>query len=576
MKFIYKFLMVACVLGMTFSCTSFELDLLENPNNVAPENASLNDLYNSVQLGFRDVFASAQGTTGAAARMYHAGGGTYIEFAPPEAFNGLWINAYSGGNGVNPNPGLFTDVEALLAIAEEAGFDIHAGTAKIMKAYTMLTLVDVFGDVPYSEALQGTDVISPSTDPGESVYDAAFALLDEAITQLEAATSGAPSYEGFYGGSAANWIKAANSIKLKAALNKGDAGTINSLVSSGNIITDASEDFQFEYGNQRNNPNSRHPFYNSHYEVGDGAYISNYYMWLLVGDKVDSDGNAIIDPRRRYYFYRKVEFADQQDQTTYGCQWSVFPDQSFKPAHWEATSPNIPYCVIPGTGYSGRDHLNPQGIPPDGPIRTSYGLYPGGGQFDYDQYLDTRQQGTTGGLGQGIWPILISPMVDLMRAEAALTLGTNDDARELLEKGIRGSIEKAVSFESLVESTMSSIVEIRGEEFPVRETFGTSDEDIDSYVEKVLALYDNANDDGKLDLVVKEMMIASWGNGIEAYNLYRRTGKPNNMQPGLESAFGDFPRTFLYPAISTTRNAKISQKSFNDNTFWMDGSLDLY
>ena len=567
MKLIYKLLMVIGVFSFTFSCTSFELDLLENPNAIAPENASLNDLYNNIQLTFRNVYSSAQGTTGAAARMYHAGGGTYEDFAIPEAFDGLWINAYSN---------LFPDVDALEAIASEQGFDLHSGTAKIMKAYTMLTLVDVLGDVPFSEALQGTDVISPSTDSGSSVYDAALSLLDEAIGQLEGNEAAGPTYEGFYSGSTDNWIKAANSMKLKAALNKGDAGTINSLVSGGNIIDEASEDFQFNYGSQRTNPGSRHPFYNSHYEQGDGAYISNYYMWLLVGDKVDAEGNTINDPRRRYYFTRKVEKADEQDQTTYSCHFSIFPDQEAKPAHWDATSPNVPYCILPGTGYSGRDHLNPDGIPPDGPIRTSYGLYPGGGEFDYDQFEDTRNLGTTGGMGEGIWPILISPMVDLMRAEAALTLGTNDDAREMLENGVRASIEKAVSFESLVPGTMSKEIEIRDEIFTVEELYGVTEEDIDNYVSQVLALYDAANDDGKLDLVAKEMMIASWGNGLEAYNLYRRTGKPNNVQPALEASYGQFPRSFLYPAISVTRNASISQKDLSTDVFWMDSSIDLY
>ncbi|WP_235296892.1 SusD/RagB family nutrient-binding outer membrane lipoprotein [Portibacter marinus] len=568
MKLIYKMLMVIGIFAFTSACTSFELDLLENPNAVAPENASLNDLYNNIQLTFRNVFAGAQGSTGGAARMYHVGGGTYENFATPETFDGLWINAYSN---------LFPDVEALEAISEGQNFNIHTGSAKIFKAYTLLTLVDIFGDVPLSEALQGTDVISPSTDPGSSVYDAALSLLDEAIAELDGTNAASPRYEGFYGGDNDNWIKAANSIKLKAALNKGDAGAINSLVSGGNIIDEASEDFQFNYGSQRNNPNSRHPFYNSHYEQGDGAYMSNYYMWLLAGDKVDLNDMPIIDPRIRYYFYRKVDDAEGQDLTTYGCHYSVEPVQSAKPAHWEATSPNVPYCVIPNSGYSGRDHLNPQGIPPDGNIRTSYGLYPGGGQFDDDEFDDTRQLGTTGGMGQGIWPILISPMVDLMRAEAALTLGTNDDARELLEKGMRASIAKAVSFESLVPGTMGSSVTLRdGSEGTIKELFGTNDEDIDNYVEKVLAIYDAADADGKLDLVAKEMMIASWGNGLEAYNLYRRTGKPNNMQPALEAAFGQFPRTFLYPAINVTRNASVSQKELGDNTFWMDSSIDLY
>lgn len=562
------FLLIILALGVTTACENTDLNLLDNPNAVTPENASLNDLYNQIQLTFSGVYSSSQGTLGATARMYHAGGATYEAFADAETFNGLWLSVYSQ---------LLPDVDALLAIAEPVNLDVHAGTAKIMKAYSLVLLADVFGAAPVSEALQGTDIISPSNDSGEEIYAMSTALLDEAIAQLSSTNAAAPTYEDFYNGDTDSWIKFANTIKLRMALNTKDASTINSLVSSGQIISDASDDFTFKFGNTRTNPGSRHPFYNSHYEQADGAYLSTYYMWLLAGEKVNANGITVTDPRIRYYFYRKVDDAAAQDQTTYGCQNSTFPDQDQKPSHWDAISPDLPYCIVPGTGYSGRDHLNPQGIPPDGPIRTSYGLYPGGGQFDDNTFDDTRNLGTTGGLGQGIWPIMLSSMTDLLRAEAALTLNTSDDARALLESGIRKSVAKVVGFEGLVPTTMSQSVTLRdGSSGTIKELFGTDQSDIDSYVTEVLALYDAADADGKLDIVVKEMMIASWGNGIEAYNLYRRTGKPNNLQPALEADSGNFPRTFLFPAIHTTRNANASQGSFNDRVFWDDGSIDLY
>ena len=124
---------------------------------------------------------------------------------------------------------------------------------------------------------------------------------------------------------------------------------------------------------------------------------------------------------------------------------------------------------------------------------------------------------------------------------------------------------------------MSREVEIRGGGTgTVRDLFGATDERIENYVTAVLALFDATDADGQLDLVAKELMIAAWGNGLEAYNLYRRTGKPNNMQPSIEPSFGEYPRTFLFPGISVTRNANVTQKSFSDRVFWDDGSVDLY
>lgn len=568
MKLINKLFLIALVLGFAMSCENTRLDLLENPNAVTPENASLNDLYNSVQLQFRNTYNSAQGVPGGVSRMYHVGVGDFVyENSINEAtFNGLWNNVYAN---------LLPDIDALINLADPNGFDIHAGSAKIMKAYALMVMVDIFGDVPNSEALQGTDIISPASDPGSSVYADAIVLIDEAIAQLSGTNAARPAFDSFYSGSAAGWIKFGNTLKLRAALNTGDAGAINSLVSGGNIITSADADATFKYGNTRTNPNSRHPFYNNHYEIGDGNYLSNYYMWMFIGEQEDVDGIDIVDPRANYYFYRKIEDAAAQDQTTYGCNESIFPDQASAPAHWENFADELPYCIVPGTGYSGRDHLNGQGIPPDGPIRTSYGLYPGGGQFDDASYQDTRQNGSSGGLGQGILPVMISPMVHLMRAEAALTLGTNDDARAMLEEGIRASFAKAESFESLVASTVNATVEVRGVEINIKEVYGITPDKVDSYVGKILALYDAGDADTKLDLVIKEQYKASWGNGLEAYNAYRRTGMPRGIQPGLEADFGTFPNTMLYPADHVTRNANVTQRNFSDRVFWAP-SIDLY
>ncbi len=573
MKFINKILLVALIFSLG-ACEMTELDLLENPNAPLPANANVNDLYNNIQLEFRNIYSGAQGQPGALARMYHAGDFTYIAVTGPTDLNGTWFNVYAD---------LFPDIDALLELTDERGLDIHAGSAKIMKAYSLMVLVDLLDDVPLSEALEGTDIISPKSDEGTAVYDAALALLDEAIAQLDGTSAPPPAVDNYYGGDAAKWLALANTLKLRAALNKrlidpsGSASIFNSIVDQP-IIDETSEDFQFNYGNQRVNPNSRHPFYQSHYEIGDGAYLSNYFMWKLRADKQDANGNVVIDPRIRFYFYRKVDDAANQDATTYSCNWSVLPDQAAKPDWYDQVDSRIPYCYASEDGYIGRDHMNGQGIPPDGPIRTSYGLYPGGGQFDDDSFQDTRQRGTTGGLGQGIWPMMLASFTDFMRAEAALTLDTKDDARALLESGIRKSIDKVISFKSLVPTKMSEPRELRsGEEGTVEELFVATQEDIDAYVDLVLANYDAAgSNDERLNIVINEYYIAAWGNGLEAYNMWRRTGLPANMAPALDATPGPFPRSLFYPNVHIDRNANATQKELTDRVFWDDGSTDLY
>ncbi|MEZ4852054.1 MAG: SusD/RagB family nutrient-binding outer membrane lipoprotein [Bacteroidia bacterium] len=90
-----------------------------------------------------------------------------------------------------------------------------------------------------------------------------------------------------------------------------------------------------------------------------------------------------------------------------------------------------------------------------------------------------------------------------------------------------------------------------------------------SYITYVLDAYDATADEGeKLDIITKEFYIAAWGNGLEAYNMIRRTGKPANLQPGIETSVGDFIRSAIYPAVHVNLNANVQQKSVTEQVFW--------
>lgn len=570
MKFINKLLIVAMLLVFA-ACEDTEFDLLDNPNAATPDQANPDDLFVSVQGSFDGIFQGAWATGAAPTRMVsNTGGFTYLDLFGPPTFNGIWYNAYAA---------LFPDIDAIVSIADERGLDIHAGAAKILKAYAMVTLVDWFGNVPFSEAGQGAANLSPRADSGADIYAAAESLLDEAIAQLTDTKAAAPRGDIVYDGDPVKWIKAANTIKLKMYLTTrlvdGSAGSkIDAIIAGGNFITDAADDFQGNYGNQRTNPNSRHPFYNNAYENDDGTYMSNYYMWLLAGEKLDENDRVVFDPRRRFYFYRQTPDAFGQDVNIYSCFFSETNDQeqleNEKPDHYLAVDPRMPYCVLEN-GYYGRDHMNGSGIPPDGPVRTVYGLYPGGGLFDDDTFEFTQNQGVDGGLGEGISPYLLSSYVDFMRAEAALTLGTSDDPREMLASGIKKSMDKVVSFTSLVPGQMSRTVvdPVTGEENTIEDIFVPSDSTVQSYIDFVLGQYDAAaDDDERLNVIIKEYHIALFGNGIEPYNNYRRTGKPVDMQPALEPSAGDFIRSHFYPNNYVDLNQNASQKNLVDQVFW--------
>lgn len=76
--------------------------------------------------------------------------------------------------------------------------------------------------------------------------------------------------------------------------------------------------------------------------------------------------------------------------------------------------------------------------------------------------------------------------------------------------------------------------------------------------------------------VAREYWIALFGNGIEAYNLYRRTGLPTGMQPTQNPQPGPFPRIFYYPANAANLNSNIQQRTaLNEKVFWDTNTSNL-
>ena len=91
------------------------------------------------------------------------------------------------------------------------------GPARVMKALIFQELVDVYGNIPYTQALKAIGNLSPKFDDQKVVYEDLIKVLDTAITDLRANpfVSGSQSTDIVFGGSTTNWIRFANSLKLR-------------------------------------------------------------------------------------------------------------------------------------------------------------------------------------------------------------------------------------------------------------------------------------------------------------------------------------------------------------------------
>ncbi len=551
------FLLLFTVTALS-SCDKTLDKLLVNPNGPTPESADVDLYLTQAQLSFADFFNTASAFGLQLTRQTQMFGPRYDNAYSPQSYDGLWSAAYTG---------VIKHVNALIPIAEAQKKFIAVGMVKIMKAYTIMTMVDMFGDVPASEANLGEDNLNPKVDPGATAYAGAIALLDGAIVDLAKLSASPGTQDLFYGGSAARWTSLAKSLKLRAliATRLADPAAntkIAALIAAGDLITAGAQDWEFKYSRKGANPNSRHPGYvGNHTGTGAGGFISTYFMWSLAQEK--GQGDAQNDPRTRYYLYRQRTNYAEVSANTINCFGSAFPGHyaTNLANPYTGTPANMPFCLLI-SGFWGRDHGDNSGIPPDGFLRTTVGVYPFGGRFDANQGQNVSVN--FGGQGAGIQPMWQSAFTDFVIAEYQLVLNNNvANARTSMESGIRKSIAKVIGFPATIGYTEA----IPADFLPGA---AVSVARITNYVDKVLAAYNAATTtDARLGIIMKEYYMALWGNGVDAYNMYRRTNKPAFMQYTIEGNPGVFINSHLYPSVFVNRNVNATQKSsVGVQVFW--------
>lgn len=122
-------------------------------------------------------------------------------------FNTPWNNSYAGG---------LYDLKLIEDKAEAAGASAYVGVAKIMTAMYLGVLTDHFGDIPYTDALQGADNLKATFDSQADIYTTIFTLLSEgkdALAQPSTVTPGGDDL--IHGGDLAAWAATADGLRAR-------------------------------------------------------------------------------------------------------------------------------------------------------------------------------------------------------------------------------------------------------------------------------------------------------------------------------------------------------------------------
>jgi len=134
-------------------------------------------------------------------------------------YAGLWSQTYDNLN----------DYNLIQTQGTASGYPYHAAIARIMKVYNFQLLVDEYGDIPYSSALQAGTNITPKYDKAADIYKDFIVQLDGAIADINKAnaTSGTRTVGAediVFGGNMTKWKQFANSLKLRTLLRESQTG----------------------------------------------------------------------------------------------------------------------------------------------------------------------------------------------------------------------------------------------------------------------------------------------------------------------------------------------------------------
>ena len=279
MKTSIKIFLVAVGMFSLTSCDKF-LDVNDNPNKPVNENLGLNTKLpaalvstmnqESGQINQLTAFwAGYSGTTSEATNL----------FFKEKTYNGEAIRGTR--DGIQIWEGSYNTLLYYQLIKEQAqkeGASFYQGIAKIMQAWHFLHLVDLYNNIPFEEALKGTQLLRPKYEDGKTVYQKSLQLISEGINDIKSAgASQTPGKDDvLFGGNKQLWAKFGNTLKLRALLRQSETGNeayiaeeIGKITAEGTGFLGVGENAYINPG-YLNSAGKMNPFWENNYRTAGG------------------------------------------------------------------------------------------------------------------------------------------------------------------------------------------------------------------------------------------------------------------------------------------------------------------
>ena len=306
-KLIYGIPMAAMLIVASTGCRKSQFNINQNVNSVTDSTVTYDVVLPAALHASGTIVGTSWGTIQNWMGFW-ARSGTYAPNVIEETYeittgfgNGIWNSCYDNNY----------DYQIVQVKAGVAGATFYEGIARIMKSHNFMMLVDVYGNVPYSQSLKGGGNPTPGYDLGVNIYKDLFRQLDTAISLIKNsvvsttnANKNIATNDIIFQGNKGKWIRFANTLKLRmmihayavAGIDKAAEMTV--INNEGSGFLGIGEDVMAQPGYASDKPN---PFFTVYKTSVAGAQTANnvYYRANKWGiDYYSYNG----DPRRSRFY----------------------------------------------------------------------------------------------------------------------------------------------------------------------------------------------------------------------------------------------------------------------------------
>lgn len=444
-------------------------------------------------------------------------------------------------------------LSAVTELATNENNMANVAVADILKCVVGAYLTEKYGDIPFSEAMQGrTGNLFPKFDPQKEIYESMFAMLDNAVSILSDPNSkGLPAdHDVLFKGDRTKWLKFANSLKFRLMVHSYEAfkkagkdlsADMQAIASGGNYMSSVTDNAALEFSGV----SDRESWYIETNFGTPNDFTEQKPSKYLIDQMV-----ALDDPRMYVIFApalspissKTVESSESIKINGYTYNITYYPSSLYEPSEIVAAGRDLAGNII-SVPYT----LDAKwfGAPNPINVQTQYASFaslPGTNGF-YDNRritgFSTLLASTTDPRLKGV--MMESSEMMFLLAEARqkgwISAGT---AKGYYESGIRLSFERWQ-----IEDGTKPATHIGSDKIV---------DNFSAYYEKPDVALDGSAAD--LDKIATQKWLSMLiTNQIEAYTDYKRTGKPAFIGKIVESfSTYQYPLRYVYPLDESSNN----------------------